>query len=219
MRAFTVLECAQRSPEWFQARAGRLTGSVAADVFATLKSKGEAAVRRDLRTALVIERLTGKAQEDDYENADMRRGRELEPLARAAYEARTGLLVEQSGFIAHNELLIGCSLDGHVGDFEGIVELKAPRSARHLSYLKSGVLPDEHRYQVAHNLFVTGAGWCDFVSFDPTFPEALQLFIVRVERDPKEMATYELAIRQFLTEVHEEYMAVAEMAEKEQSVA
>jgi hypothetical protein len=212
MKRFTVLECEQRSPEWFSARAGRLTGSVASDIFATLKSGGEAACRRDLRTRLVVERLTGRPQEDDFQNADMRRGIELEPLARRAYEARTANLVEQSGFLAHTDLLVGCSLDGHVGDFEGIVELKCPRSARHFAYLKAGVFPVEHKYQVIHNMFVSGAAWCDFVSFDPTMPEKLQVFVVRVPRDEKEMASYEFAARQFLKEVDAEYAAAVSFA-------
>lgn len=211
VRSFTVVECDQRSPEWFAARAGRLTGSAAADVFATLKSGGEPASRRDLRTRLVLERLTGKCQEDDYDNADMRRGRDLEPLARAAYEALTGLTVTQTGFLAHDTLPIGCSLDGHVGDYDGIVEIKAPRSAKHLMYLRAGVLPAEHVYQVMHNLFVTGAAWCDWVSYDPSFPPELQLLVVRSSRDAKEMKAYEMAIRLFLTEVEREQDAIEKM--------
>jgi putative phage-type endonuclease len=212
VRRFTVIDCAQRSPEWFAARAGRLTGSVAADIFATLKSGGEPACRRDLRTRLVVERLTGRPQEDDFQNADMRRGIELEPLARKAYEARTGNLVEQTGFLAHTDLLMGCSLDGHVGDFDGIVELKCPRSARHFAYLKAKTVPTEHTYQIAHNLFVSGAAWCDFVSFDPTMPDKLQVFVVRVARDEKAMASYEFAARQFLKEVDTDYAAALSFA-------
>lgn len=207
-KTFSILTCEQRSPEWFAARAGRLTGSAAAHIFASIKS-GEAAKRRDLRTRLVVERLTGRCQDDDYDNSDMRRGRELEPLARAAYKAKTGLAVEQTGFLSHGGIPVGCSLDGHVGDFEGIVELKAPRSARHLAYVRGGVLPAEHKYQVLHNLFVSGAKWCDFASFDPTMPESLQLFIVRVNRDKKELKAYELALRMFLAEVEREYNEVA----------
>jgi len=212
VRRFEIIDCEQRSEPWFRARAGRLTGSVAADIFATLKSGGEPACRRDLRTRLVVERLTGKPQEDDFQNADMRRGIELEPAARKAYEARTGNLVEQTGFLAHTDLHIGCSLDGHVGDFEGIVELKCPRSARHFAYLKAKALPTEHRYQIVHNLFVSGAAWCDFVSYDPTMPDRLQVFVVRVLRDEKEMASYEFAARQFLKEVEAEYLAALEFA-------
>lgn len=212
MRAFTVHDCPQRSEAWFAIRAGRLTGSVAADMLATLKSGGEPASRRDLRTRIVVERLTGRPQEDGYLNADMQRGIDLEPAARAAYEARTGLLVEQSGFLAHVDLPIGCSLDGHVGDFEGIVELKAPRSARHLAYLRAGSVPAEHVPQIAHNLFVSGAAWCDFVSFDPTMPDRLQLFVARAHRDAKQLASYEFALRRFLTECDEEYAAVTALS-------
>ncbi len=190
IRPFTIIDAAQRSPEWFAARAGRLTGSVASDMMAFNKDKTESAKRRDLRTRLALERLTGRPLEDDYLNADMKRGIELEPEALGAYEVATGNLVQPTGFCSHTEMLMGCSLDGHVGDFDGILELKCPRPANHFKYIRAGVLPAEHRYQVAHNLLVTGAAWADFCSYAPDFPEPLRLFRVRVERDEKEIAAY-----------------------------
>src|SRR4051812_17167414 len=115
---FTIIDAPQRSNEWFAARVGRLTGSVAADAMAgPLKSGGEPAARRDLRTRLALERLCQRSLEDDYLNADMKRGIELEPEALAAYEAATGNLVQVTGFLSHTELLAGCSLDGHIGNF------------------------------------------------------------------------------------------------------
>lgn len=176
-----------------------------------LKSGAEAAARRDLRLQLVCERLTHQPQDDPFINGDMRRGVELEPLARAAYEAQTGALVQESGFLLHPELAAGCSLDGHLGDFDGILELKVPRAATHLKYLRARVLPPEHKWQVVHNLFITGADFCDFVSFSPFFPEALRLVIVRVTRDQVDLKAYELLVRMFLTEVDREYEAVADL--------
>jgi hypothetical protein len=211
-RPFTVVDVEQRSNEWFAARCGRLTGSLASDMTATLKSGAEPACRRDLRLRLVCERLTGIPQEDGYINNDMRRGTELEPEAFAAYEAYAGELVERTGFLSHTELMVGCSLDGHVGDFEGIVELKAPRSATHLRYLRTGGLPVEHKFQILHNLFVTGARWADFVSYDPRFPEPLRIFRVRVPRVEAEMHAYELMLRLFLREVDKELEAVSALA-------
>jgi hypothetical protein len=126
MRAFAVIDAPQRSPEWFAARLGRLTGSRAADMLATIKS-GEAAARRDLRMQLVCERLTGQSQEEPFVNAAMQRGIDCEPLAFAAYEAQTGQVVNRTGFLAHTGYMVGCSLDGHVGDFEGLVECKCPQ--------------------------------------------------------------------------------------------
>jgi len=208
-RAFTIIECEQGSPEWFAARLGRVTGSRANDMMATVKTKGEeAAKRRDLRVQLVCERLTNQCQEDQFVNADMRRGTELEPAARRAYEAATGELVLSTGFLSHDSLLCGSSLDGHIGDLDVILEFKVPRPATHLRYLRGDGLPSEHRYQVLHNLFVSGAPAADFVSFCPAFPEPLQLFRVRVERVEHEMKAYEFLLRGFLAEIDKEVEAV-----------
>lgn len=208
-RAFTIIECEQRSDAWFQARLGRVTGSRAGDLCATVKTKGEeAAKRRDYRLQLTVERLTGQCQEDQFVNADMRRGVELEPDARRAYESATGDLVLTSGFLSHNALLCGASLDGHLGDLDVLLEFKVPRPATHLRYLRSGGLPAEHKYQVLHNLFVSGAAAAEFVSYCPAFPEPLQLFRVRVERNQTEVDVYELILRQFLREIDAEVDAV-----------
>jgi hypothetical protein len=94
-------------------------------MLATIKS-GEAAARRDLRMQLVCERLTGFPQEDGYVNAAMQRGIDLESTALAAYEAITGTLALTTGFLSHTSLLAGCSLDGHVGDYDTVVSLKCP---------------------------------------------------------------------------------------------
>lgn len=212
IRPFTIIDAEQRSAAWFAARAGRLTGSVASDMMAFNRDKTEAAKRRDLRTRLALERLTGRPIEDDYLNADMKRGIELEPDALGAYEVATGNLVEPTGFLSHTTQLIGCSLDGHIGDFAGILELKCPRPANHLKYVRANVLPTEHRYQIVHNLLVSGAQWADFCSYAPDFPEQLRLFRVRVERDEKEIAAYSLLVDLFLKEVQKEYDEIQALA-------
>jgi hypothetical protein len=51
---------------------------------------------------------------------------------------------------------------------------------------------------------VTGAKWCDFVSFDPRMPERSQLLIVNVPRDDKFIGNMEAEIKQFLSEVETE---------------
>jgi YqaJ-like recombinase protein len=202
----TIIDCAQRTPDWYQARLGRLTASRASDMLATIRT-GEAAARRDLRTQLVLERICGVSQENGYVNADMLRGQELEPAALAAYEAKTGTFVEPVGFCLHDELLAGCSPDGFCGD-DGLVEVKCPRSANHLSYLRANTVPKEHLPQLVHALWTTGRQWVDFISYDPRFPEPLQLFCVRYHRDAGEMVSYELAVSIFLREVDREVEAV-----------
>ena len=207
-----VLTTDQRTPDWYQARVGKLTGSRAGDMLATIKS-GEAAARRDLRMQIVCEWLTGTSQEDTYVNAAMQRGIDKEADAFAAYEAMTGELATPVGFLAHDSLMSGCSPDGQVGGYRGILELKCPKTATHVGYLRAGRVPAAYQPQIHHNLWITGAEWCDFFSFDDRLPEALQCFRVRVERDDVDLKAYELLVRMFLKEVDDEVEALKALAQ------
>jgi hypothetical protein len=203
-----IIDCVQRSPEWYAARLGRLTASRAADAFATIK-KGESASRRNLRIQLVLERLTGKPQENGFTSFDMERGIELEPEAVGAYEAETGQIARTVGFIAHDELMAGCSPDGLAGD--GLFDIKCGKAATHLDYLRGG-LPQEYLTQLIHDLWITGAPWADFVSYHPDFPEYAQLKVTRIFAKDVDLAAHELNVRLFLNEVQQEYDALAAMA-------
>lgn len=179
---------AQRTEAWFAARCGKLTASRFAAVMNVLKDGSPGAGRKELVTLLAIERLTGSTVET-YQNDAMRRGTELEPEARAAFEAYTGELVEEVGFIVHPELpFVGVSPDGLLGA-DGLVELKCPASQhKHLSALLSGEHATEYRWQLQGQLWVTGRQWVKAVSYDPRFPEALRLAITHVDRDEKAIA-------------------------------
>jgi len=173
---FIVSEHPQGCAEWLQIRAGKATGSRAADILAKLKTGGEAASRANYRTQLVTERLTGSPAENGFMNDAMKWGTEQEPFARIAYEAQTGELVQESGFTYLPDLAAGCSVDGFIdGDRLGIVEYKCPISTTHIEYLLGGKLPPKYEPQVTHNMWVTGAQFCDFASFDPRMPPHLQL--------------------------------------------
>lgn len=212
MRKFKALDVIQGTQEWRQARCGRLSGSDAAAMLATIKT-GEAAARRDLRTRLVLERLVGLPGEDSFVSADMQRGKDLEPAAIAAYESTSGNLVERVGFLEHTELLAGYSPDGVVGDYDLLVEAKCPRAANHLRYIREGKVPSEYLPQLMHGLWVSGAPAVDFFSYCPQFPERLQLFLVRVRREDVDLKSYELAVRLFLDECEKELQDVQKLAE------
>jgi len=213
MTRFTLVDVDQRSPEWIAARLGRLTSSRAADMLATIKSGQEAASRRNLRVQLVLERLTGRSHENGYASAAMKIGIEREADAIAAYEAITGRVLQRTGFLAHPSLMAGASLDGHCNDFEGIAEIKSPIPATHLDYLRTGTIPGEYYKQIVHALWITGAQWCDWLSFNPDFPEPLQVKLVRVPRNESEIKSYELAARLFLDEVERDAAEVRRMVE------
>ena len=197
----------QGTPEWFAARVGCLTASRAGDLMARTKT-GPSASRANLLTQLAVERLTGQPV-DTFQNGAMQRGVELEPIARAAYEARRGLLVEEVGFILHPSIpRVGASPDGFVGD-DGLLEIKCPQAmAKHLDALRSGAHAVEYKWQLQHQLWVTGRSWVDAVSFDPRWPEHLQLAITRVQRDESAIAELEAACVEADIEVD---MIVAEL--------
>jgi putative phage-type endonuclease len=200
-----IIECEQRTPEWFAARAGKITGSVAGDVLAKLKSGLEPASRRDLRISLAIERFTGKPMESDgFVNAAMQRGIDKEGDARMAYQIATSNEVRQTGFVVSDDNTIGCSLDGDVDGFKGIIEIKCPKTTTHIQTLKDRKLPADYRWQVTQNLLVTDAAWCDFVSFDDRMPFGLQLVVIRVNRSELDLDTYRIALAGFNNEIEAE---------------
>lgn len=208
-----VYEDEQRTDAWKARRLGMVTGTCAATIVAVRKrGSGELEARATLRRRLVCERLTGRPCEDTKASAAMLYGSEREPDAFRAYEAATGVLVKRVGFVAHDELAAGCSPDGYVRNWTGLIELKCPNSTTHLEYLAANTIPDEYRPQLIHNLWITGAPWVDFVSFDDRgFPPEFRLFRCRLERPEAEITAYELAVRLFLGEVDAELKAVREL--------
>jgi len=198
---FKIIDCEQRSDEWRIARMGRLTGSRAVDMMARVKSGGYSTARRNVIQAMALEQVTGRPEEQGPQTYDMRRGSEKEPEIICAYEALTGEIVQKTGFLACESIMAGCSLDGHVNNFEGIQELKAPKQATHFDYLQGRVVPAEYYYQCVHNLWVTGAQWCDFISWHPDYPAHMQIFRKRMLRDEALMETYGAEVHRLLAEV------------------
>lgn len=187
----------QRTEEWFQARLGKVTASRVADVLAKIKS-GESASRRNYKIQLVSERLTGERQES-YINQAMQDGIDREQFARDRYVQQFGE-VEEVGFVKHPTLEAGASPDGMVGD-DGILEIKCPMGSTHTETLMTQDVPSRYIPQIQFQLLVTGRKWCDFVSYNPMFPEHLQVFVKRVEADTVYQKELELEVKQFLSEV------------------
>lgn len=200
-----ILNCEQRSPEWFAARAGIATASCFSSILATIKT-GESAERRNYRARLVVERLTGRCVES-FSTPAMKQGVEREPLARDAYQVATGNLVEEIGFIRHDTLEAGCSPDGMI-DTDGCLEIKAPELATHLEYLRIKAEPPRYTAQIQGQMWLAERSYCDFVSFNPDFPPHLQLIVRRIPRDDKYIAGLALAVELFMSEVREEVSAV-----------
>lgn len=189
----------QKTDDWFEARLGKVTASRVADALARTKS-GYSTSRANYAADLIVERLT-RRQASTFSNDAMRWGTENEPAARAAYEAATGELVEEVGFIDHPTIPnSGCSPDGVVG--AGLIEIKCPyRTAVHLDTLLANRIPSEYLPQLGWQLACTGAAFVDFVSFDPRLEGDLRLFIKRADRSEFDIEGMEAEVRKFLEEV------------------
>lgn len=206
MTTFTTedrIEAVQQGSEaWHQLRLGKVTASRVADLLAKTKT-GPSASRGNYLIELALQRVT-KTIEESYTNAAMEWGTQTEPQARVAYEVKTGNFVDQIAFIDHPIIAgFGCSPDGIVAS-DGLIEIKCPNSATHWSYIKANEPPNKYFIQMQAQMSVTGAKWCDFVSFDPRMPERSQLLVVRVMRDPEYIVYMEAEISTFLKEVEKE---------------
>ncbi len=207
-----ALPYAQGTPEWLQARVGRITASRIKDVCAQGKAGAPSTTREAYMGELIAERLTGLSSGDSYMNADMQRGTDLEPLARAAYETATRQMVDEVGLVIHprNEWF-GASPDGVAGD-HGLLEIKCPRTHVHISYMLSRKPPAAYLPQMAWQAYCCERQWVDFVSFDPKMPPELQLFIVRYEPELEYIRQLEQAALKFLDEMRDKMTALKTLA-------
>ena len=204
-----IVDCVQGDANWFKWRLGCVGASRVADVIAKYKDKKkqneEMACRRALRLELACEVLTQRTSEK-FVSAWMERGTELEPLARAEYELKNGVYVQQVGFVLHPTIkMAGCSPDGLVGE-DGLMEIKCPKVETHLQYILDDKVPDDYLPQMLWQLDTCERQWNDFVSYAPELPDGLSLFVKRLERTPEVEAVIQamrLEVEQFLREVDE----------------
>ena len=69
---------------------------------------------------LAVERISGTPLDNGFETWQMKRGHELEPMARMEHELKTGLMVQRAGFVTTDDGAFGASADGLIGDEGGI---------------------------------------------------------------------------------------------------
>jgi len=98
--------------------------------------------------------------------AAMRRGTELEPVARAAYERLTGHVMEPLVLV---EGKYSASLDGITLEGDLVLEIKCPMKGRDSELWKRvqlGGLPEYYQWQIEHQLMVAGASLAHLYVFD-----------------------------------------------------
>jgi hypothetical protein len=179
-----LLSIDQRTPEWYQARSGKFTGSRFKDLLTRDVDGKHPKAYSNLIWQMVVERLTGEFEDTGVDSASLRWGREHEEEARKFYQFETGETVTEAGFILHPTYknFVGVSPDGRVGR-NGGTEFKCPKKSEiHLSRFQTGIT-DEFIPQVQGCIWVCEADWWDWISYDPRMPIHLRMFRQRIYRD------------------------------------
>lgn len=196
-----VIECDQGSQEWHKCRAGVITASMFADARSKLKSgqrKGEpTSASLDYAFRLAVERISGEPLDGGFQTTWMKRGNELEPMARMEHELKTGLIIRHAGFVTTDDGIFGASADGLIGD-DGVSEYKcfvAPEKLRafHIDNDASGIID-----QVQGVLWITGRKFAHIGMYCPALePVGKQLWLQEFERDDDYIEQLESDLWQF----------------------
>lgn len=199
-----TIDCEQGSPEWFEARIGRVTASRISDVLAKGKGGNEAVTRKDYKFEIVSEILTGKPSPPIPQNDAMRWGTEQEPFARAEYEIRSGLIVDTVGIVLHPRFpaRAAASPDGIVSsNNQKLIEIKCPKTSTHISYLESGKIPTQYENQMMWQMICTEFKLCDFVSYDPRLDPNISMMIIPLNFDQQRADEIESEVIRFIMEI------------------
>lgn len=173
----------QGSEGWIEARRGVITASRFKDARDRLKNGAPSGKCLGYAYDVARERVGGIAP-GFAGNQYTRKGQEQEPLARMAYEIRTGYLVEERGFAYTPDRKFGVSVDGDP-DPQGLWECKTMVSSeRVFACIVDGDVSD-YRDQCVGAMWLMHRQWCDLTLWAPDLDEPLH--IVRIQRDEAEI--------------------------------
>jgi len=175
-----IHECDQGSAEWYQLRSGIPTASCFSKL---IQSDGKPS--KSMKTyavTLAAELYAGEPMEDWGGNYYTDRGKELEPIARSAYEFEKGTEADLVGFITDDLKRYGASPDSLINK-EGMLEIKCLKTENHVKtlmyYKKNKRCPTDYVQQTQGQIFIAERVWCDLVFYHPVLP----MLTIRQERD------------------------------------
>lgn len=172
---FEYFAGAQRSPDWFKLRLGRVTASRLDDWLSVSKAKTGAGKplkkRLDYERELLFERSFNVSYEN-FVSAAMQAGIDFEDFARKQYEKIAGNIVMEVGcwyndlFVASPDGAIGLQTEGRFKNKPiGLIEIKVLKDNSFTDVLTDGV-PKKHWYQIQGCLWASGAEWSDYVAIN-----------------------------------------------------
>ena len=183
----------QGTPEWKQARAGKVTASRAKDARDRLKSGAPSGKQIAYACQVALERVSGAPADMTFENWQMREGHVQEPIARAAYERLTGNLVDEVGAFATDDDLFLYSPDGLIDD-DGLLEVKTLFSPERIMTIVGNGDTSDFEDQCMFGLWLTGRQWIDLVVWVPSLEH---MTVKRITRDEDRIEALESDLMAF----------------------
>ena len=204
-----ILNLEQRTPEWLQARRGKVTGT------GLKKILGRPQTRTDYFYEVLAERLTSEGLEEG-ENA-MQRGVRLEPEALEAFEKKTKKSVEIAGLCVDDKNeWIANSPDGLIkvkGKYREAAEIKCLSSANHLKIWLTNEIPEDHKPQaIQYFILNKDLELLYFASYDPRMTMH-PLHIIKLKREDieEEIASAKEAEEKFINEVNAKFDEIVKL--------
>lgn len=152
---FEILSVNQNTPEWLDLRRNHIGASDAPIIL------GESPFKSPIQ--LWEEKLGIRSQ--TFQSASMKRGHDLEPLARHSFQRSTGISVEPLVIKSKKYPWMIASLDGISQDFQHIVEIKCPGKTDHQTAV-DGFIPKKYQAQLQHQMICAGVEKAYYYSFD-----------------------------------------------------
>ncbi len=193
----------QGSESWLKARSGVITASRFKDARDRLKGGAPSAKCIGYAAQVALERIAGRPVDKTFESWHMRDGREQEQFARIAYEAKTGYLVDEVGFITTDDSRFGYSPDGEI-DSDGLVEIKTILSGDVALKVCGNHDISGYLDQCNGGLWLTGRKWIDLVVWCPALePIGKEMTIHRITRNDNAINELETDLMTFMKMVDE----------------
>jgi putative phage-type endonuclease len=124
--------------------------------------------------------LIPREEPNAFAVAAMKRGQDLEPVARELYEKRSGRVLEVLAAEHDQYEFVRASFDGIEVGTNHFVEIKCPGQAAH-DEAKAGRVPAYYYPQVQQQFLVSGAQSADYVSYRPG--DETELVIIPIKPD------------------------------------
>jgi exodeoxyribonuclease (lambda-induced) len=172
---FKLLDAPQGSPEWVEARVGKVTASRLKDWLAVGVKGQPLKARADYERELAFE-VEFKVPFERFVSNAMLQGQEMEEFLKRQYAQHYDVIVKPVGAYVSKSFV--ASPDGEIGA-DGLLECKWVYDTTFSSVLVDGV-PNDHMLQIQGQLWASGRKWCDYVVGNQ---HTGKFIVIRVERD------------------------------------